>query len=96
MSFSHSSVIGFCMAGRMKFAVRWNTVTLSAFSHIAGTICTVVAPAPMMPMRLPSHSRPSGQREEWKRGPWKLSMPGIFGITGSEIMPIALTKYLQV
>ena len=37
-----------------KTAVRWNTVTLSAVLAMTGTICTVVAPAPMMPIRLPA------------------------------------------
>ncbi len=54
--------IGRLKAGRLKFAVRWNTVSWSAWAARIGIAWVPDDPVPMTPTRLPVKSTPpSGQ-----------------------------------
>ena len=58
---------------------------------ISGTIWMEEAPVPITATRLPVRSESWFHRAEWKTSPWKVSMPSMSGIFGSESAPAAET-----
>ena len=80
-------------AGRVKLAVRWNTVRCFACLAMCGIICTPDEPVPMTPTRSPVKSTPScGHSPVWYHLPLKLFRPGMPGVRGVDRLPVAMMQ----
>ena len=72
---------GAFLAGRLKFGVRWNTVSSAACWAKSGIHWIAEEPVPITATRCPVKSTPaSGQRAVWNVAPVKSSRPGKSGV----------------
>src|SRR4051794_2055524 len=76
--------------------VRWNTTIEATSGWISGTNWMAEAPVPTTATFLSVRSYSWSQRAEWKTLPWNRSIPGSWGIDGSDNAPTALTRMSAV